>query len=124
MDDAKILQETEEGVSKAPSEARIVSDKPRSKDVPIDYPVEFDGKVWESIPMERSSGDQVAEYWEALREGKELVPVGIKVPIEVWRKMDDDDRWRVEGIYDDDFFPQRLKDMGARIQETIEDTPA
>ena len=94
-------------------EARIVSDLPITADVEIKFPVEFDGKVYSSITLRRPSGKEVDDYIEGVMGEDRSMPPGVDCPREVWDTMLDDDQFAVSKRYDADFFPQRLKLLGA-----------
>jgi len=91
--------------------ARIISDRPRRKAIKLDWPVEFDGKIYESVDIKRCSGAEVDDFLERIRNGEGAgMPPMIDCPIEVWDAMDDDDRFKVdkEGWV---FFPLRLREF-------------
>lgn len=108
-------------------EARIVSTKPRSTTVALDHPVEFDGKLYESVTIRRVTGKQVDDFIRAsaaLKEGEPQpqLPV-LDFPREVYDEMDDDDRLRVEEALLP-FLPRRLMLGAAFVRETSETTSA
>ncbi len=102
-------QNTADGSPKEPPVARIVNPAGRSKLVPLQFPVEFDGKVWDSIEIRRCTGGEMRDYFEAMAEaGCFVMPPVIQCPIEVWEAMDADDQY----IVDEEaqaFMPRRLK---------------
>lgn len=123
MDEALKADENEGAVdaaSSTPPEAKIVSDTPRSKVEPLDWPVSYDGKIWKEIPISRCSGEEIDKYIEQMNEGTAEIPPCIRCPLEVWKAMDDDDRYRIEEVADKDFLPQRLRDMAERLQQITE----
>lgn len=92
-------------------EARIVSPKERSRDVPLDYPVEFHGKVYDTITIRRASAKEVSDFIDAVSkspDGVEVKAPMIDCPLEVYEAMDDDDRLRLEEALLP-FLPLRLK---------------
>lgn len=76
--------------------ATIVSATPRSIQVPLKYPVEFDGKVWDEVMVRRVSGKEVETFVAATINGEAVVPPMIECPLEVFEAMDDDDRLVLE----------------------------
>lgn len=108
-------------------QARIVSPKPRSTTVTLDYPVEFGGQVYETITIKRVSGKEVDEFIQASSalkndEPQPQLPV-LDFPREVYDAMDDDDRLRVEEAMLP-FLPRRLMLVGALARETSDATSA
>ncbi len=92
-------------------EARIVSPKERSREVPLDYPIEFDGKVYDTITVRRVSAREVSDFIDAVAKSEEFANVKapmIDCPQEVYEVMDDDDRLRLEEALLP-FLPLRLK---------------
>jgi len=104
-------------------EARIISPKERSADISLEWPVEFDGKLYESVTVRRVSGKDVDDFIRAsaaLQEGERQpqLPV-LDFPREVYDEMDDDDRLRVEEALLP-FLPRRLMLGAALARETSE----
>lgn len=96
--------------SDTPAEAQIVSPKERSSTVPLEWPIEFDGKLYESITIRRCSGREVDQFIAAVTtaaNGANLKTPMIDCPDEVWAVMDDDDRLRLEEAVLP-FLPRRL----------------
>ena len=106
------MEETEQDDSGAlpePPIARIVGGKPREQLVPIEYPVEFDGKVWDAIPIRRITGKELSTYFEKIAEGGDFsLPPVVACPVEVWEAMDADDQQAVDAVATA-FMPRRLK---------------
>jgi hypothetical protein len=106
------MSETEENKVEQPAEmpsARIVSPKEREKMVPLEYPVEFDGKLWTEIKVRRVSAQEVADYLELLKSDQAFdIPPMVECPIEVWNALDDDDQLAVDEAARP-FTPRRLK---------------
>lgn len=98
--------------NKAPAEmpvARIVSPKEREKFVDLDYPVEFDGVVYEKIRIQRITGKELEDYFDSLGTGKAFqIPPVVDCPVEVWDAMDADDQDSVD-VVARAFMPRRLK---------------
>jgi molybdenum cofactor biosynthesis enzyme len=106
--------------------ARIVGPKSRSTTVPLEYPVEFDGVVYNSITVRRMTGLEVETYVKAVGEAGSKMEVqmpAIECPMEVYNALDDDDRLRVEEALAP-FLPRRFQLVAASILSTIETTSA
>lgn len=95
----------------APAEkpvAKIVTNLPREKVVTLTYPVEFDGRLYESITIRRITGGEVAGYMDRLQQGERIMPPVVDCPVEVYEAMDADDQDLVDEAAMD-FLPRRLK---------------
>lgn len=102
-------------------EAKIVSPKERHLDVPIDWPVEFDGKTYDTIRVRRISGREVETFIRQVAamtdQSPAVMPPTFDCPLEVYEAMDDDDRLRVEEAALP-FMPRRLRAAaGAALQD-------
>lgn len=106
-------QQTSEQPAELPV-ARIVTTKEREKFVPLEYPVEFDGKLYEEIRIRRISGKELEDFFKAMDEGRGNMPPVVDCPVEVWDQMDADDQKTVDEAAVD-FFPQRLKALRAAV---------
>lgn len=98
----------------------------RSRTVPLQYPVEFDGKVYDSITVRRMTGSEVAEYISAMSvdisEGTDRAWMPMfDVPREVYEALDDDDLQEVDKAVLD-FLPRRLRPAGRQTPENGEGT--
>jgi hypothetical protein len=94
-----------------PAPARIVTDKVTEKLVPLEYPVEFDGKTWTEVRVHRVTGMAMAVFLEKIRSGAdEVMPPMVDCPLEVWNGMDADDQFAVDQAAGE-FMPRRLKDL-------------
>jgi len=102
-------------------EAKIVAPKERHIDVPLDWPIEFDGKTYDSVRIRRVTGREVEQFLSALAAAKEgallLPPPMLDCPIEVYDALDDDDRFKIEEAMLS-FFPRRMREAGASILAT------
>lgn len=95
----------------APAEkpvAKIVTNLPREKVVTLTYPVEFDGRLYESITIRRITGGEVAGYMDRLQQGERIMPPVVDCPVDVYEAMDADDQDLVDEAAMD-FLPRRLK---------------
>ncbi len=84
--------------------ARIVSDKPRHKTIPLEWPVEFGGKVYDSVRIVRLTAGDVARFQDEIESLLKSDPrarvrfplfkdgEGNDIPQEVMDAMDSDDR--------------------------------
>lgn len=91
----------EEAVTEEPVAAHIptiVYDKPRSKDIPLEYPFTFDGEEIKSITIRRATGVEVAEYAGLLASGENVLPPVIKCSIGVYEALDDVDLTKVDEV--------------------------
>lgn len=102
------------------TEARIVSDLPREKMIPLQYPLEFDGQLISEVRVRRVSGKEVQDYMDAIGRDESPVPPMFDCPMEVYDAMDDDDRMTLdkEAV---PFLPRRLKAIAAQALASGED---
>lgn len=97
--------------------AKIVDDgRSRSKEVPIDWPVEFGGKVWKSIKLKRCTVADLTDYLNVVAEGKKSLPPVLDCPKQVYLALDDDDGFKVDEAMQD-FLPKRLRAINDQILE-------
>ena len=88
--------------------AKIISDRPRHKDIDLEWPIEFDGKTYSAIRLLRLTAGDVAKWSEELSEKIKTDPDasvrlplfrdvdGNEIPQEVFDAMDTDDRDKVD----------------------------
>lgn len=104
---------------------RFVGGGLRAMTVPLRYPVEFAGRVWDEIPLRRPTAREVGEYFEALQKiGAEEwlhFPIyadadGTPVPGEVIDFLDPDDSEAVSEA-SADFLCDRLRRFEALLRE-------
>ena len=108
-------EKTEVQTQEEPVLARIVNPAGREKMVPLDYPVEFRGIVYEEIRVKRVTGREVADYFELMGQGAAKMPPTVDCPVEVWDALDADDQHKVDG-FAIDFFPQVVRALLASFQ--------
>jgi hypothetical protein len=102
--------------------ARIVTDKVREKTVTLEYPVEFDGKLYTEIRVHRVTVKDVDAYFDRIKgEGSGFVPPMVDCPQEVWDVMDADDQQAVDEAALP-FWPRRLKAAFGSILDPGETT--
>jgi hypothetical protein len=90
-------------VKKAPEPPKFIGTKPRSEKVPLEWPVEYDGKVWDEIEVRRMSVTDIATMSDDSRN----FPM-FDAPREVMDALDVDDDIRVREVADR-FLPQGFK---------------
>lgn len=91
--------------------ARIVTDRITSRIVPLEWPVEFDGKVYHQIRVHRVTGKEMRDFMEKIRAGADdLLPPMVDCPLEVWEALDADDQFAIDQAAAE-FMPRRLKDL-------------
>lgn len=104
-------------------QARFVNIDQRSKSVPLDHPLEFDGKIYNRVTIRRVTGTEVADYVNALMFGEKQPYPGIEVPEPVYRNLDADDLAKVDRELKD-FLPLSFQEGNMPIQEASENIPA
>ena len=97
-----MVKETVETVA-TPAPPKIVGGPPRSEIVPLTYPVEYDGKLWDSIEVRRISSAELAAFSES-PEG--TPPPNVCAPKEILDALDAEDGFKVEEAAGR-FFPRR-----------------
>jgi hypothetical protein len=100
-------------VADEPPVAKIVTTQEIERLVPLDWPIEFEGKLYEHIRVRRITGHELQSYVEAMGAAgsKSPVPPTIECPQAVWDVMDADDMENV-GANSMDFMPRRMKAAG------------
>lgn len=89
--------------------AKVIYTGDHEKLVPLEWPIEFDGKLWTEIRVHRVSGKAVRDYLDALRSSEaDILPPMIDCPLEVWNALDADDQHTVD-LAAAEFTPKRLK---------------
>lgn len=113
--------------------ARIVSDRPRFKTIDLDWPVEFDGKIYKSVQIVRLTAGDVARFQDEIEallksdpNGRVRFPLfkdedGNDIPQEVMDAMDSDDRDNIDEAAAS-FLPRRFRVAAA--QDSGPDTGA
>jgi len=93
-----------------------VGGKPRIATVPLEWPVEYGGKVYGAITIKRLTTREVAEFMEKLEateDGRLRWPIfidgdGVAVPDVVLDALDDDDNMSLQKVLLD-FLPRRFR---------------
>lgn len=110
----------------APEPARLVAKKGkvRSKEVPLEWPVQYDGKVYDNLVVRRPFGSdfrRMADFDPDKAEELQLASMLTEVPIEVIEALDADDYMELQEIVKD-FLPRKLKDMAKQLSGTGQST--
>jgi hypothetical protein len=106
---AQNTQSAAPAAAEGPKLAKIVTTKVMEKMVPLEYPVEFDGKLHEAVRVHRVTGTEIKEYVEKLgTPDASPFPPSIDIPVAVWTAMDADD---TESVLEAslDFLPRRMR---------------
>jgi len=101
--------------------AAFVSAVGREKIVPLEFPVEFDGKTWSEVRIRRVTGKEVETYLDGLVRGERPMPPMFDCPHEVYDAMDDDDRLALDEAVVP-FLPRRLKAAAAQAGTPFPET--
>lgn len=92
---------------------RFVGGKPRSETVPLEWPVEYDGKVWDAITVRRMTVLDIRAFHEQVLASSEDDKARIRFPMfdapfEVLDALDDDDAQTVNEVVTR-FLPRRFR---------------
>lgn len=99
---------------------RFVGGKPREQVVELDWPMEFDGKIYERVTIRRLTVAEIAAFTEhAMKEGNPW-PAMFDLPREVLEALDPDDQDRIADVALD-FLPRRLRTLAE--SQAAEQTP-
>lgn len=103
---------------------RFCGTRPREKLVPLDYPVEYDGKVYDGIRVRRMTVAEVGAFIEAAggEDAKTARLPMFDAPPEVLDALDADDAERVNEVVRD-FLPRALRPEGASRPPNGETSP-
>jgi hypothetical protein len=77
--------------------------------VPLEYPVEYDGKVWAEITVRRASAGEVEAFVSAVHRGENPTLPMTDAPAEVLDALDADDFETVNKAISD-FLPRALRE--------------
>ncbi len=86
----------------------------RIRAVPLDWPVDYDGRTYAEIHIKRLSAAEVAAFVDGLKDGEKFRwPIfvdadGAAVPPAVLDHLDDDDSLRLDEVARD-FLPRRFR---------------
>lgn len=106
----------------APAEAiappRFVNQQKRFRTIPLEWPLEYDGKIYDAITVRRMTAQEVAD-WQGSDE--RTLPM-VEAPLAVIDALDADDALKVnEAIHD--FLPHALREAIEPAPPTGEPTP-
>lgn len=97
---------------------RIISSKPRNRTVDLEWPIEYEGRMYDRIVVRRMSTAEVVTFVDAARQarvgdGDVRLPMfdtvdGTPVPLEVIDALDPDDAAAVNEAVAD-FLPRSLR---------------
>jgi hypothetical protein len=95
----------------------FVGGKPRSAEFPLEFPVEFQGRVYATVVMRRPTAAETGAFFDAIAEGGFkgfpifFTPEGEPIPFTVIENLDPDDEDRImERLMD--FLPRRWLGAG------------
>ena len=90
---------------------KFVGGPPRSEVVKLDYPVEFDGKLWTEITVRRMTAAEVSDWASRARAADDATDIRFPMfdaPNEVMDGLDVDDDERVQEVASR-FLPRRFR---------------
>ena len=87
---------------------KFVNEQGRFEIVKLDWPVEYDGKVWDQIKVMRTTIKQWRTHWETIVSGGVSEVPMYDAPQIVMDSLDPDDDEKVEKAMER-FFPQRYR---------------
>jgi hypothetical protein len=96
----------------------FVGGKPRLRTIALDWPVEYDGKVYSRIHLQRLTAKEVADWVESIKDKQDVrFPLyrdddGNQIPDVVLDGMDDDDLTALNEAAAD-FLPRRFRGVMA-----------
>lgn len=89
-----------------PATPTFVNQKERFRKVPLEWPLEYDGKVYDSVTVRRMSAEDMRTFI-AMEDGSTIFPM-FDVPNAVIEALDPDDDVRVNEAVQD-FLPRALR---------------
>lgn len=101
----------EEKETQAPAEkpvAKFVAGRAREKTIPLEWPIEYGGKVYDSVTVRRCTGTEVSDYVMSRASGDDALFPGISCPIAVYEALDADDLEQVDLVVKD-FLPRSFR---------------
>ncbi|MFN3891985.1 MAG: phage tail assembly protein [Beijerinckiaceae bacterium] len=94
-----------------PAAPRFVGGPVRSRTVTLEYPLEYDGKLWTEITVRRASAGDVEAFVAAVQRGENPTLPMTDAPAAVLDALDADDFETVNKAIND-FLPRALRDPG------------
>lgn len=116
-----MAKDENEGASAEKPVAKFVGGRAREKVIPLEWPIEFNGVVYNEVTVRRCSGLEVSEYVMALATGNDALFPGISFPMEVYNSLDADDFDKVDTVVKD-FLPQSFRQMAEQAPEASDNT--
>jgi hypothetical protein len=101
-----------------PAAPKFLGDRPRFKSVPLEWPIDYDGKEYREIHLVKLTAKEVADWLETLdANGSAKFPIfrdadGAPIPDAVLDGLDADDREEVDKAAVD-FLPRRFRGVTA-----------
>lgn len=110
MDDLNTAAQPQEAVEAAPPAPKFVDNgRPRFRVVPLEWPIEYDGKTYSEITVRRMTTAEVVAFVDQMREDlKEATLPMFDVPHAVIDALDPDDADAVNKAVSD-FLPRALR---------------
>lgn len=102
-----------------PAPPRFVGGPARSMTIPLEYPVEYDGKVWTEITVRRATAGDVEAFVSAVHRGETPTLPMTDAPGPLLDALDADDFSAVNAAIND-FLPRALRESGDQPSPTPE----
>lgn len=120
----KEQQEATEGQTPAPAAAKIVGGKERTRTIPLEWPIEYDGAVYDQLTVRRVGGTDFKTIASMAGKDEEihLAAMLTGVPPQVIEALDGDDFITVQEAVKD-FLPRKLQAAAGQVSETGPNTP-
>ncbi|MGJ5029048.1 phage tail assembly protein [Bradyrhizobium sp. HKCCYLS2038] len=117
-------QASDEPAQAGPELPRFVGGKPRSRDVLLDWPLQYDGKIYDRITVRRMTTAEVGEFVAAAstEAGSDMRLPMFDCPPEIIDALDPDDAEKVNEAVRD-FLPRLLRQADAPNQQNGENIP-
>jgi hypothetical protein len=100
---------------------RFVGGRQREQVVPLEWPIEYDGKVWDKIRVKRVTVAEMSAYLEALKDDANAPVPLFDAPRQVLDALDADDDETLSKVAAD-FFPRRWRAANEQAQPVGADT--
>lgn len=111
-----MAEKQEEGAPAEKPVAKIVRGNEREKTIPLEWEIEFEGRVYDSITIRRCTGFEISEYVLSMAEGNAPMFPGLDCPIAVYEALDADDFEKVDEVVRD-FLPRRFRQAAEPTSE-------
>ncbi|TVR06621.1 MAG: phage tail assembly protein [Salinarimonadaceae bacterium] len=108
--------------AKVPAPPKLLGTLPREKVIDLQWPVEYDGVVYDKVTIRRLTGKETRDFMDLLSSGgKTDMPPMIDVPLEVYEAMDADDQYACDEAAMD-FLPRALREASDLALEAMKST--